>query len=332
MKQIAEDIKTGQFHNVYLLYGEEDYLKDQYKHRLLKALGAEEDTMNFSRFEGKGVSENELIDLAETMPFFADHRVILLEDTGFCKTKTEKLASYLEQPPEYLVMIFAEKEVDKRNKLYKTIGKSGYAAEFSTQKTDVLMRWVLSILKKENKKITQPVMELFLEKTGTDMGRISQELEKLLSYTMGREIIRAEDVQEICTTRVENQIFAMVRAVSERNQKKALQLYYDLLALKEPPMRILYLLAREMNLILQVKELKKAGFDQKAIASRAGIAPFAVRNYLPLTNRYTSEELEQAIEDFTETETAVKTGRLTDAMSVEMMIVKYSEKRQAGSL
>ncbi|MDO4489600.1 MAG: DNA polymerase III subunit delta [Lachnospiraceae bacterium] len=325
MKQISEDIKSGQFHRVYLLYGEERYLKEQYKHKLLSALGTEGDTMNFSRFEGKSISEAELIDLAETLPFFADHRVILLEDTGFFKNKSEKLPAYLENPPEHLVMIFAEQEVDKRNKLYKTVGKSGYTAEFSTQKTEVLMRWILGILKKENKKITQPVMELFLEKTGTDMGQISQELEKLLSYTMGQEVIREEDVRIICTNRVENQIFAMVRAVSEKKQKKALQLYYDLLSLKEPPMRILYLLAREMNLILQVKELKRAGFDQKTIASKAGIAPFAVRNYLPLAERYTSEVLKGAVEDFTETETAVKTGKLSDVLSVEMMIVKYSE-------
>lgn len=325
MKQIIEDINNRQFHRVYLLYGEERYLKEQYKHKLLSALNTEEDTMNFSRYEGKGVSERELIDLAETLPFFADYRVILLEDTGFFKNKTEKLAEYMENLPEHLVMIFSEQEVDKRNKLYKTVGKSGYIAEFSAQKTDVLMKWILQKLKKENKKITQPVMELFLEKTGTDMSLISQELEKLLSYTMGREVIRQEDVLAICTSRVENQIFAMVRAVSEKKQKKALQLYYDLLALKEPPMRILYLLAREMNLILQVKEMKVAGFDQKTIASKAGIAPFAVRNYLPLADRYTSETLKQAVEEFTEAETLVKTGRLSDVLSVEMMIVKYSE-------
>ncbi|MCQ2500203.1 MAG: DNA polymerase III subunit delta [Lachnospiraceae bacterium] len=325
MKQIADDIKKRQFKRVYLLYGEEKYLKEQYKKKLLSALGTEEDTMNFSRFEGKGISEAELIDLAETLPFFSEYRVILLEDTGFFKNKTEKLAAYLENPPDHLVMIFSEQEVDKRNKLFKTVGKTGYPAEFGVQKADVLMRWVLGMLNREHKKITRPVMELFLEKTGTDMGQISQELEKLLSYTMGREVIREEDVLTICTNRVENQIFAMVRAVSEKKQKRALQLYYDLLALKEPPMRILYLLAREMNLLLQVKEMKNAGFDQKTIASKAGIAPFAVRNYLPVAECYSSEMLRSAVEDFTDAETAVKTGRLSDVLSVEMMIVKYSE-------
>ena len=89
-------------------------------------------------------------------------------------------------------------------------------------------------------------------------------------------------------------------------------------------MRILYLLARQFNLIFQVKELQTAGCDQRTIASRTGLAPFAVKNYLPLARRYTSEELQKAVADFVQTEADVKTGRLDDVLSVELMIVKYS--------
>ena len=81
MKSIQEDIKNQQFKPVYLLFGEEAYLRQQYKQKLLDALMPEEDTMNYSRYEGKGIEPREIIDLAETMPFFADRRVILLEDT-----------------------------------------------------------------------------------------------------------------------------------------------------------------------------------------------------------------------------------------------------------
>ena len=83
MKTIQEDIKTGQFRQAYLLYGEEAYLKQQYKKNLVHALNPEGDTMNFQAFAGKGIDVRALIDLCETMPFFADRRVILLEDTGF---------------------------------------------------------------------------------------------------------------------------------------------------------------------------------------------------------------------------------------------------------
>ena len=330
MKSILEDIKKQEFRKVYLLYGEETYLRDQYRQKLLDALVTEGDTMNFSRFQGKGQNEGEIIDLAETMPFFADRRVILLENTGFFKNKAELLADYLPSLPDYLVMIFAEDEVDKRNRMYKAVQKNGRAVEFAPQNHDTLMRWILGILKKEGRKITRADMELFLTKTGTDMGFISQELEKLLTYTMGREVITGQDIEEVCTPQASNQIFNMVRAVSERKQRQALDYYYDLLALKEPPMRILYLLARQFNLLFQVKELQAAGCDQRTIASRTGLAPFVVKNYLPLARKYSSEELQRAVEDFIHTETDVKTGRLYDVLSVELMIVKYSGASAEG--
>lgn len=82
------------------------------------------------------------------------------------------------------------------------------------------MRWILGILKKEQKNITRSTMELFLEKTGTDMNQISMELEKLLSYTLGREIITAEDVEAVCTTQTVNQIFEMINAMAQKNQRQ----------------------------------------------------------------------------------------------------------------
>lgn len=324
MKEILEDIRQGTYRRAYLLYGTEAYLKSQYKQKLLSALVPEGDTMNFARFEGKGQNEGEIIDLAETMPFFADHRVILLENTGFFKNKSERLADYLAVLPDYLVMIFVEEEVDKRGRAYKALQKAGLAVEFAPQKEEALVRWILGILKKENRKITRGDMELFLSKTGTDMGNIHMELQKLLDYTQGREVIRGEDIQAICSTQISNRIFDMIRAVTERRQKEALQLYYDLLALKEPPMRILYLMARQFNQLLLVKTMLEEGMDQKTIAARAGLAPFVVRNLLPLARRFSVRELEEILETFTGAETDVKTGKLNDELSVELMLIRCS--------
>ena len=322
MKSIIEDIKNQEYKKAYLLYGSEAYLKQQYKHRLLSALVSPDDTMNVSRFEGKGIDVREVIDLAETMPFFADRRVILMENTGFFKNKTEELADYMAELPDYICFLFVEDEVDKRNRMYKAIQKYGRAVEFATQDDKTLMAWVLSILKKENKKITRPDMELFLEKTGTDMGNIEKEMEKLLSYT--RDVITSADIEAVCTTQISNRIFDMIRAVTEKRQRQALDLYYDLLALQEPPMRILFLLARQFNLLLQVKELAAEGCDQATIAKRTGLQNFVVRNYLPMARKYEREALKKAVEDCVDTEEAVKTGRLTDVMSVELLIIKYS--------
>ena len=326
MKNIQADIKSGNFKQAYLLYGDEAYLKQQYKHNLVKALNPDDDTMNFNHYEGKGVDVKQLIDLCETMPFFADRRVILLEDTGFFKNKSEELADYMKELPDYLCMVFVESEVDKRNRMYKAVKACGTIAEFARQDEKTLMRWAAGILGKAGKKITQRDMELLLTKTGTDMGNLRMELEKLICYTEGRDVVTAEDIEEICTTQTTNRIFDMVRAVTEKNQKRALDLYYDLLTLKEPPMRILFLLAKQYRQLLQVKQFAEAGLAQQEMASKLGVPSFAVRNIASCARAYTISELEQAIKDFVDAEESVKTGRLEDKLSVELLIIKYSSK------
>ena len=189
MKNIQADIKSGNFKQVYLLYGEEAYLKQQYKQNLVKALNPDGDTMNFNHYEGKGIDVKQLIDLCETMPFFAERRVVLLEDTGFFKNKCEELADYMKELPDYLYLVFAETEVDKRNRMYKAVKACGSIAEFIRQDEKTLMRWAAGILGKAGKKITQRDMELLLTKTGTDMGNLRMEMEKLISCLLYTSVL-----------------------------------------------------------------------------------------------------------------------------------------------
>ena len=325
MKTIDEDIKTGQFKQIYLLYGEEAYLKKQYKDKLKAAMTSPDDTMNFTAYEGKDTNPKEVIDLAETLPFFADRRVILIENSGFFKNSCEDLAEYLPQVPESTNFIFVEEEVDKRSKLYKTAQKVGKVVEFATQNEELITRWILSRLKKEGKNITGNVMQLFLSKTGTDMGNIDKELEKLICYTLDKDIIEAADVEAITTEQVTNKIFDMVNCIAEHNQKRALDLYYDLLTLKEPPMRIMFLISRQFQILLNVKDLTRKGFDQSSIAQKAGIPPFAVKRNQAQAKGFSMEQLKQAITDGVEFEEYVKTGRMNDQMAVELFIMKYSK-------
>lgn len=217
--------------------------------------------------------------------------------------------------------------MDKRSKMYKAVKKSGKAVEFPRQNEKLLVQWILLRLKKENKKITQSVMELFLEKAENDMSHIDRELEKLACYTMGRDVITAEDVEAVCVSQTTGKIFEMVNHIVENKQQQALQLYYDLLALKEPPMRILFLIARQFHILQQVKELRRQGYDSKFIAAKAGIPEFAVRRNLAQAGRIPLEQLKGAVADCVQAEEDIKTGRLNDRMAVELLIVKYSKER-----
>ena len=244
MKSLNEDIKSGTFKQAYLLYGEEAYLKKQYKDKITAAMFPDGDRMNYAYYEGKGINPGELIDLAETMPFFADRRLIVVENSGFFKTATPELADYIKNMPETACFLFVEQEVDKRGKLYKAVKDKGRVAELGRQDEKTLLYWIAGNMKREGKQIRESTARYLVNRTGTDMENLEQEMEKLFAYTLGRDEVTVKDIDEICTTHISSQIFAMVEAVAVKKQKQALDYYYDLLALKEPPMRILYLLVR----------------------------------------------------------------------------------------
>ena len=327
MKNLNADLKSGQFKQVYLLYGEEGYLKKQYKDRFIKAMLPDGDTMNYAYDEGKNTDVKEVIDLAETLPFFAERRLIVFENTGFFKTAAgADLADYVKEMPETTYFVFVENEVDKRNKLYKAVNSKGYAVELSTQDEGTLKRWVFNLARRENKEMSEAVITYFIGKVGTDMEKIQRELEKVICYAIDRNTLTKEDVDAVCVTQLSNHIFEMVDAVAAGNQKRALDLYYELLALKEPAMRILYMLARQYRILFHVKALANQGYGRKEIASKAGIHPFVAGKNIEQSRRFKMKELRGVMEEAAQLEQDVKTGLLTDTLAVELFIVKQSEK------
>ena len=321
MQIINEDIKSGKFKPVYLLFGEEDFLKQSYKKKLKEAI-AGDDTMNFNYFEGKGLDVKELISLSDTMPFFSEKRLILVEDSGFFKSASEELAEYLPSMPDTTCIVFVEEAVDKRNRLYKKVKDLGHIAEMKRQDSAQLARWAAAILAQNGRKITAQTMNLFLERTGDDMELIRSELEKLISYTMVREVVTSEDVEAITTVQVTNKIFDMVNAIVTRKTRVAMDLYEDLLTLKEPPMRILFLIARQFNQLLMAKEMNSQGLDRGAIASKLKIPPFVAGKVISQAGAFSREQILSFVESCVEAEEAVKTGRLNDRLAVELLVTR----------
>ena len=326
MQKLNQDIKERTFERVYCLFGEEEYLKRSYKNRLIQAISGD-DTMNVNRFVEKDSEITAIIDAAETMPFFADYRLVIVENSGLFKREADQLVEYLDRIPDTTIIIFAESQMDKRSKLYKKISTVGYAAEMGRQSEKELQTWILRFLKQENKQISARAMELFLEMAGDDMENIRMELEKLISYVGERTGIMPEDVSAICTPQVSGQIFDMIGAVAARRQQEALRLYYDLLTMKEPPMRILFLIARQFNQLLQVKEAAVKSRDKAVIAKTCGLTPYVAGKMISLSGNFSREVLLSYLQLCVQTEEDVKSGRLTDRLAVELLIIQFSQRR-----
>ncbi len=321
MKTIDEHIKTQQFQNAYLLFGDEDYLKKQYRDKLIRALVPAGDTMNFAKYDGKGISVGELIDLAETLPFFSDRRVILVADSGFFNSSEEQLADYLAQVQQTTCFIFMESSVDKRSKTYKAITKHGCAVEFSTPDDATLAKWMGTRLKEAKKTMTKEAWQEFLERSGDSMEHMNNEMEKLLSYTYDKSAVTLEDVEAICPKQVQSKIFDMISFVASKNLPKVLELYHDLLATKEKPGRILALIVRQFDQMYLVKSLASTGMNYTTISSKIGVKEFIVRKNLGLARNFTMEQIRSLLEEAADLEECAKTGRLDYQLAVEVLMV-----------
>ncbi|MBR6451478.1 MAG: DNA polymerase III subunit delta [Lachnospiraceae bacterium] len=326
MKTIDEDIKSGQFHRIYLLYGDEIYLRNRYRNKLREAIGAGE--MNTAAFSGKETNIAGVIDLSETMPFLSEHRLILLEDTRFAKESCEELAAYIPKIPESTVIIMTESAVDGRSKVFKAVKEYGAVVEFERQDEHTLTTWVLSKVKKEGKQITGGAVKLFFERCGDDMVALESELEKLFSYTYGRDSITATDVEAVCIKQMEAKVFDMIADISLGRLQQALEKYYEMLAMKEEPMRILGALSMQLTQMLTIRQLSESGQSEASIAKKMGFGDkkrFIIRKSLEQSRRFTQKQLTGALNELAELEEAVKTGKLQDRLSVELFLIQYGK-------
>lgn len=323
MKVITKDIQNHQFKPVYLLSGEETYLTRQFCERLTEAI-AGDDSMNVNRFQEKNPDIREIISLADTMPFFAESRLIIIENSGFFKRDSSELADYLSQMPESTHIIFREDEIDKRNRLFKKVKELGYFAEMKRQTEAELERWILTILKKEQINLTRSTMSYLLETIGTDMNVIRNELDKLIAYLGDKKVLEPADIDKICSRQISGQIFEMIDAMSSKNRKRAFQLYYDLIALKEPPMRILFLITRQYLQLYQIKEMQKQGLSGQTLTAASGLSSYAIRKVSQRASRFSSEELKHCIEECAQMDEQIKTGLIRDSIAVELLITAFS--------
>lgn len=324
MHTIKEHIKKNEFSRVYLLYGQEDYLKLLYRDKLKNAIVAPEDTMNYSYFEGKDLDLTAVQSMADTVPFFSERRLLVLENSGLFK-KQNDFADYIKTMPETSIIVFVEHEVDKRNKLYKAVQKQGTVSEMNGLSEKDLKLWIATYLQKNGKKMTEQNILYLINKVGADMKNLENEMEKLICYAAEESVIQQEMIDDICVVQTEGKIFEMIDAIGMKNQDRALQLYYDLLAVREKPMSILFLLIRHFNILVQIKELDHAGIPNGQIASNIGIPPFTVKKYAAQSKNFKTREIRACLEQCVEVEQQVKTGLLLDQIGVELLIVGFSK-------
>ena len=319
MRKIEDELKKGEFHTLYLIYGEEDYLRKQYCDRLRDALVSKDDSMNYSCFNGTDIDIAKIIDLSETMPFFKDRRVIVIENSGLMKKGGEALADYLKSKPETTTFIFDEQEADKRTGLYKIVNSKGVADEMPRLDPGSLAKWLMKNIKEEKKNMTRSDLDYFISLTGNNMNVISNEFEKLMCYTDGRDVVTRKDMDDVCVRQIEDKIFLMVEDMAAHRTREALSLFTDLLERDEPVFRILSLIVTEYKKLLEAKMLVMNGAGFTEIKQKI---PYYSNKYIGQARKMDISEIKDALAKCCDTDEAIKTGNMTDRTAIAVLVTE----------
>lgn len=342
LTQIDEDIKNKTFHHAYLLYGDESYLRNQYKKRLMKALLPKDDTMNLSIYKEENVDVRDIINTAEQYPFSLftmgeeePRRVIVVEDSHFFKRAEKEMEEYMDHIPEYCYFIFLESDTNGNNALFKKFKKREdlVAQEMTMVSEQDLAKWMGSRLTKLHKKITRDAWAEFMTRAGSSMELMDREYEKLVAYCWDKEVIEAADVRIICTGAVEDQIFKMIDSIAAKDSDTALRLYRDILREnkesmenKQSSMKIFALIVRQFRQILAIKEMQEDHMDLDSMKRVTGIRQdFVIRKDMNLARRFPKETMEQLLSEAAGYEQQVKTGLMDEQIAVELLLMEYSK-------
>lgn len=329
IKEIQTNIKERTFRQFYLLFGEETYLVKKYRDELKQVILGDSDDMNLSCFSGKDIDPAEVREIGSTLPFFADYRVLLLQNTGLFSS-SNTFSEIVEQLPKSTIVIFEEKEVDKRNKLYKFVQKNGFAAELNALGKKDITDFVLVKLSAAGKKIRESTMQYLLEQVNLSLLNLQNELEKLIAYTYGREEVTKEDIDAVCSVEVTDQIFKMLDAAAEGDRSRVMILYRDLLALHEAPMRILALVRNHINSLLIVKMVSEKYSKKEDLtgkSTKAGVPAFLVWKYISQSKNFPENRLREMLDACAEVEYSFKRGKISDQIGVELLLVEFSKQK-----
>lgn len=325
LTELRRQIKEKSFGRLYLFFGEEEYLKDEYVMRLRSALP--EDPMadfNYTKLEGGEHTAEEIDNAIEEYPVMAEKRVVEMVNTGFLKKCPADLSDFLKKRladlPEYVVLIFREKEVDKRSAVYKALVKYGLTVECSYLSENDLVDWVSRYVMDARKKIKRQDAQYLIHLCDEGLHYIKNELDKLISYC-GEEVTRA-DMDRIVSKSVHVRVFEMTDGIMEQNADKALSVLEELKAAKESAFKILYLLSSTFDKMLYALLLAEDGAPYAEMASKLGVPPFIAQKYVRGAEGLSKDFLISRVCAIAEIDLRIKQGLTNEWAALEYFVAE----------
>ncbi|MGI6704475.1 MAG: DNA polymerase III subunit delta [Clostridia bacterium] len=337
MNKLFNDLKRGEVGNLYIFYGPEDFLIREAVGRIKEMLiPASKEQLNFTVMDGSTAAADSIINTCETLPFMNERRLVIVNNAvfttsgrkGFSKEDIEKLQSCFESLPGYTCLVITTKtSPDMRTKVMKTAKSVGNVVEFGRLKPHILEKWVAKRFAGSGKKISPAVLKRFIALTGyldrdsdKTLEGIANEIEKVVEYCEGRDIITKEDIEALAPENLDTNIFKLVDSIGGRDISRAVGLLEDIRRSGEPPVRVLFMVARQFRLLLQASYMKGMGYSGRAVASKLQLPPFVADSLMRQTANFTREDLKKALKECGEVDIRIKSGRIEPWLALELLI------------
>lgn len=329
-------ITKGQFSPVYLFLGTESYLADSAKQTLIQATLAEDERdLNFGIYDMEEVPVGVALDDAESVPFFGDKRLVIMDRPNFFTAEKSKqkidhdlvwLENYLKNPPDFTILAFFApyEKLDERKKITKLLKKTATVIEVNTLSEKEVRHFLKDTIANEGYTMTPEAFELFIQLTDAKLSTAMSELPKLLLFSSDTKQITKSAVNDLVAKSLEQNIFALVEYVLKRQTTNALSLYQDLLLQKEDPIKINAILMTQFRLLLQVKFLEKKGYQQGDSAGMLKVHPYRVKLAIQQARKFSEKVLVSAFEGLVDAEYRLKTGQGDKEMQFELFVLQFA--------
>jgi len=310
---------------VYLLYGEDNYLKNEFVKKAKKSFGELQLGINYIQIDESNV--NNVISDIETPAFGYERKMIIVKNANLMQKKnaiSDKLSEYLNDADKQILdsieLIIIEDSVEK-NVLFNTISKIGMIKEFNEQKISQLITKVKSISAAYGVQIQENVAQYFIECTGTNMEDIINEIRKLIEYAGKGGTIKKEDIDSLTIKKSESVIFDLTDNLGKKNIHEAINVLHDLIYAKEPVQKILVMLYNHFKklYIVQLSNGQNVAQNLKLKPNQT----FLVSKYQNQAKFFTQDEIRNLLNEFMYIDEASKSGNLDINVGLESVLCRY---------
>ena len=325
---IVNTIRKGQISPIYFLFGEEAYFIDKISDYIAKSVLTEEEKgFNQLTLYGRDVSIEDIIGNAKRYPMMAERQVVIVKEAQHLSRTIEQLCAYASnpQPTTVLVICYKYKKLDKRKKLFKIVQKNGVIFESKKLYENQVSEWLRKNLLSNGYSISHKASLLLVEFLGTDLGKISNELDKLKLALPKETEITPQHIEEHIGISKDYNNFELKRAIGERDIVKATKIitYFAQNQKDNPFILTVTLLHSFFTQLLQYHGLND--HSSKSVASALRINPYFVNEIQTAARNYPMKKVSKIISSLREMDMkgkGVGTATMSDADLLKELLFK----------